>query len=123
MRLAKALFLGLALVGLAGCGSTPTRVPTTLQDAKVIAQDAINEANQWLIAAANVIASNVKEGIMTKAEAQAALDHVRKLGDDADRAQRLLDSGDPDALDVANLTRTAIIALHREVAARARRTP
>lgn len=83
-------------------------------------QDAINEANVTLTAVANVIAQNVKDGIFTKDEAQKYLDQVKDLARKVDTAQALIRAGDPKGAEQAELLRTLIVALHREVAARAR---
>ena len=114
----RALVLGLALA-LGACTSVP-KLPTNLSEAQASAQASINDANAWLTATSNVIAANVKEGIMTKAEGQAALDKVRAIARQVDEAQAFLRAGNPKAVDVAQLAQRAIIALHREVAARAR---
>ena len=110
------------IAGLSGCAAPKQAVsaPATPQS---IAQDAINETNQWLLATARVIGSNVEQGVMTKAEAQAALDQVRVIARQADQAQAFVRSGDPRAVDLASLAQRAILALHRQVAERARRTP
>lgn len=84
-------------------------------------QEAINEANVYLTATANVIKQNVEDKIYTKDEAQKYLNKVRELSKKVDDAQVLVRAGLPDAKDQAELVRSLIIALHREVAARARK--
>ena len=101
-----------AVLLLAACAN-PVTVPQT-------PQEAINEANVTLTATSNVIAQNVADGIFTKAEAQSYLDKVRELAKKVDDAQALVDAGLPDAKDRAELVRRLIVALHREVAQRAR---
>lgn len=120
----KALILALSL--LAGCAmfTQPGTIPVSqqLSPAAQTAQTAINEANILLTAAANVIAQNVVDGISTKAEGQKQLDQVRTYAAQVDRAKRLLDSGDiVAAKDQAELASKLIVALHREVASRARK--
>lgn len=102
----------MAVMLLAACAN-PLTVPQT-------PQGAIDEANVMLHATANVIAQNVADGIYTKAEGQKYLDKVRDLAKKVDDAQALVDAGLPDAKDRAELVRRLIVALHREVAQRAR---
>jgi hypothetical protein len=83
-------------------------------------QEAINEANVTLTATANVIAQNVKDGIYTKDEGNRYLGKVRELADKVDAAQKLVNSGLPDAKQQAEIVRSLVLALHREVAQRAR---
>jgi hypothetical protein len=85
-------------------------------------QGLINEGNVTLTATANVIAQNVQEGVMTREEAQSALDRVRTYAKRLDAAQALLDTGDlRNAATQAKLLSSLIIALQREVAAKARK--
>jgi soluble cytochrome b562 len=107
----RVLFLLLLLVGCVN----PVAVPSS-------PQEAINEANITLAAAASVIGQNVKDKVFTKEEGQRYLDKVRELAKKVDDAQRLVDAGLPDAAKQADLVKSLIVALHREVAARARRT-
>jgi polyhydroxyalkanoate synthesis regulator phasin len=117
--IASTIVLALAgaalMVALGGCINQPT-VPQT-------PQEAINEANITLTATATVIGQNVKDGIFTKDEAQRYVDKVRELGGQLDQAQALVKSGMPDAKSRAELVRSLILALHREVATRARVKP
>jgi hypothetical protein len=83
-------------------------------------QAVINETNVLLTASANVIAQNVKDGIYTKDEGNRYLGKVRELADKVDAAQKLVNSGLPDAKQQAEIVRSLVLALHREVAQRAR---
>jgi soluble cytochrome b562 len=98
---------------LAGCVN-PVVAPSS-------PQQAINEANITLTAAANVIAQNVNDKVFTREEGQKYIDKVRELAGKVDQAQKLVDAGLPDAAKQAEIVRTLIIALHREVAQRARK--
>lgn len=114
---------------LAGCGTMFTPAGTLpvsekLSPAAQVAQTAINEANIVLHAVAKVIGQNVVDGITPKAEGQKQIDQVRAYAAEVDRAQKMLDAGDVlGAKSKAELTQKLIVALHREVAQRARRTP
>jgi soluble cytochrome b562 len=125
----------LAVIALAamigGCGlmgpgglfpSTDIPVSPTLSPAAQAAQKAINEANVTLAATANVIAQNVTDGIWTKPEAQSYLDKVKDFAKKTDAAQVLLNGGDIlNAKNQAELLKSLILTLHREVAAKARK--
>lgn len=124
----KKLFLALLLAGLAACAlpgcSTlgTTGVSSTLSPQAQLAQGAINETNVTLAATANVIAQNLSDGTMTKDEAQVALNQVKDYATKADDAQNLLDKGLVlDAKSQAELVRGLISALHKQVAAKARK--
>jgi hypothetical protein len=114
------------LLALAGCGTLftpPGEIPVSqqLSPAAQAVQSTVNEANILLAAVASVIGQNVLDGIATKAEGQRQLDQVRAYAAEVDRAQKLLESGEIIAAkDRAELTRRLVVALHREVAARAR---
>jgi len=118
-----------AAAALAGCGTvfTPAgEVPVSskLSPAAQAAQSAIHESNILLNAVAQVVGQNAADGITLKAEAQKQLDLVRAYGAEVDRAQKLLDAGDiVNAKNRAELTHKLIVALHREVAQKARKTP
>lgn len=85
------------------------------------AQTAINEGNVLLIAFNRTVGQQKTDGIITAAERDAYLDKSDKLGADLDKAQAALRAGDlVTAQDKAELTKTLILALHREVAAKAR---
>lgn len=109
MKAYKYLFLIFLLAGCVNAVKAPTSP-----------QEAINEANITLTATANVVAQNVKDGIFTKEEGQRYIDKVRDLAKKVDAAQKLVDTGMPDAEKQAELVRDLIVALHREVAQRAR---
>lgn len=119
----RALLLSLALL-LPSCALfAPAEIPVSQQLSvqAQAAQKSINEANVALASAANVIAQNVTDGIMTKPEAQAMLDKVKDYAKKVDAAQTLLNSGDIlSAKNQADLIKSAILALHKEVAKRAR---
>ena len=87
------------------------------------AQLAVNEANLSLAAAANVIASNVKDKVWTKAQAQSHLDKVKDLSHQVDRAQELIRLGDfTGGKTQAEIVKAGLAILHREIAAKARET-
>lgn len=110
MKLYQFWHIALLLL-LAACTTVVPKTP----------QEAINEANIYLNATAQQIGENVKNGVMTKAEAQDALDKVKTYRDQVDIAQTLLDQGNAAAaMDKAKIVRSLVIALHREVAKRAR---
>jgi soluble cytochrome b562 len=100
---------------LAGCVN-PVKAPTS-------PQEAINEANITIAAAATVVAQNVQDKIFTKEEGQRYVEKLQDLARKVDEAQKMVDSGLPDAAKQAEIVRAVIVALHREIAARARRTP
>lgn len=113
----------------AGCGTLgqlfgpgePPKVDQTLSEPAQAAQSAINEANLMIAAAANVIGNNAAAGIMTKAEAQQALDEVKRLREQARSAQAVLDLGDiGNAQTQAALINQLAAALHARVAKQAR---
>ena len=83
-------------------------------------QEALNEANITLTATARVVEQNVNDKIFTKAEGQKYLDKVRDLAGKVDDAQKLVTAGLPNAKQQAEIVRALILALHREVASRAR---
>jgi len=117
----RILVLSFSLL-LSGCALVaPADIPVSakLSPAAQTVQKAINEANIALTATANVIAQNVLEGIMTKPEAQSALDKVKDYGKKVDAAQVMLNTGDVlNAKTQAELLSSLILALHREVAKR-----
>ena len=85
------------------------------------AQLAVNEANLSLTAAANVITQNLKDKVWTKQQAQGYLDKVRLYAKDVDKAQDLVRLGQFElGKSQAELTKSLIIILHREIAAKAR---
>lgn len=116
----RALFIALALAaGAMAC--TPIHSVTAPATAEARAQSAIDEANVLIAAAANVIAQNVKDGVMSRDEAQAALDRVRGFAGQLDEAQGLIREGQHVlAQNRAQLAHRLLLALHREVAAKAR---
>lgn len=118
-----AIVLGIVLQVMAGCaavGLAPvsSQKPHTPQE---IAQAAINEANATLTAINSTIASNVKEGIFTKAEAQDYLNQSISYGKRVDQAKALLDSGNiSDAKTQADILQSLILSLQRKVAEKVR---
>lgn len=104
-------------VGLVGCGMPPQGAPATLQTAMEKAQAAINEANTLLAAAAVTVEQNTKAGILTRAEAQAYVAKLRELARKVDEAQAALRLGD---VTQAGIVNKLVLALHAEIAKRAR---
>lgn len=128
LRTKVLLAVAVAMMALAAgsCGTifTPTRpigVSETLPPQLQTAQATINETNILLTATANVVAQNLKDGVYTKAEAQSYLDKVKSLASQVDTAQALIRVGDMTAMDKTKLIQQAVVVLHREVAARARK--
>lgn len=106
---------------LVGPGEAP-KVDQTLSVPAQAAQQAVNEANLTITATANVIGNNAETGVMTKAEAQKALDEVADWRKKARAAQSLLDAGDiGNAKTQAELINQAVSALQKRVAAEARK--
>jgi len=114
VRAALTALLAAALLALAGCGALGLSGPT----APKTPQEAVNEARVLSIAAADEIKDQNKAGIMSDAVAQSYLNRVKELDKRADDAQALIDVGKGD-LNQADLIRMALLALQREVAARA----
>jgi len=104
----------LALLLLAGCaGMLPDKAPTT-------PQGVIDEANIYLTAAHLQVRDNLRNRIMGSAEAEPVLAKLNEYGHAVDEAQRLLDAGQGvAAMDKAKVVRTAVIYLHRRLAAKA----
>lgn len=121
----KALVLSLALL-LPACSLMQTAevpVNTTLPAAVQTVQKTITEANILITAAANVVAQNYKDGISTKEEAMAYALKLKDMADKLDSAQQALRLGDlTNAKNQAELIQKAITLLHKEVAAKARKT-
>lgn len=119
----RVLILSLALL-LPGCAMfQPSDIPVSqsLPVAAQNAQKAINEANVTLTAAANVVSQNFADGILTKEEAQSYIAKIEDYAKKVDSAKKLLDGGDIlGAQNQAELLSKLIVALHREVAAKAR---
>ena len=120
----SALVLSLGLV-LSGCSMVaPATVPVSqsLSPAAQSVQKALNEANITIAAAANVVAQYVADGILTKPEAQKYVAELKGYAAQADKAQKMLDSGDVvNAKNQAELLNRLIVALHREVSTRSRK--
>lgn len=121
----KALVLSLALLLPACSLMQPAEVPvnTTLPAAVQTVQKTITEANILITAAANVVSQNYKDGISTKEEAMAYALKLKDMADTLDSAQQALRLGDlTNAKNQAELIQKAITLLHKEVAAKARKT-
>ena len=117
----RAVLLSLSLF-LASCGVFGPVEPISKPSSPAeTAQLAVNEANLSLAAAANVVSSNVKDRIWTKEQAQGYLNKIRDYAKDVDRAQDLVRAGQFElGKSQAELTKSLIIILHREIAAKAR---
>ncbi len=86
-------------------------------------QQAIDQTNVVLVAAAIQVRDNLAAKIMTKPEAQSALTRVKELAVMTDEAQRLLDKGLAiEAQDKVKLVNTLLTSLQREIAQKARET-
>lgn len=110
------------VLALSGCGLlAPAQIPVSQSQPVAVqeVQKAINEANVLIAAAANVVAGNVKDGVLTKAEGAAYVVQLEALAKKSDQAQTLLAGGNIlSAKNQAELLSAAILALHREVASR-----
>jgi len=118
-----AIFATIALGGCAGF-LAPAGVPVSksLPEAARSVQTVINEANILITATANVVAQNAKEGLITETEKVSYRDKLKDMAKKVDSAQDLLRLGDiTKAQTQADLIKFAITALHREVAAKARK--
>ena len=83
---------------------------------------AIDEANAALIGLNVVIGDNVAAKVWTPDQAQTYLDESKAAGGKLDRAREVLRAGLPlDARSQAEAVRALVIALHRQVAAAARK--
>ena len=121
MRLLQALALSLALAGCAGFGGEPIPVSQSLSEPAQTAQKSINEANVTLTASYRVVAQNVSDGIWTKEQGRGYVAKLNDLSGKVDEAQGLLKSNPLEAKTKAELLSRAILALHREIAAKARK--
>ena len=124
MRTFLAAVLGSLTIALGGCADTPTTPAGT--DAQKLsapvktAKAAIQEAYSLIAAAASVVKQNVDGGIWTKAEGRGyveKLDDLKKQTDDADAMVR---AGSSSADSQSALVNRLVIALHKEISARAR---
>ena len=116
------LSLGFVLSGCALVAPADLPVSQSLSAPAQAVQKTINESNIAITAAANVVAQNTIDGIWTKQEGQAYIAKLKDYASKVDAAQKMLDSGDVlNAKNQAELLSRLIVALHREVAARARK--
>lgn len=129
MRILRAWFLaaaaGALTIALAGCpgmgGRADLPVSQSLSPAAQNVQKAINEANITIAAAFNVVAQNVTEGILTKVEGQDYVGKLKNYAAKVDAAQALLKGGDIlNAQKQSEILSRAVLALHKEIASRAR---
>ena len=126
MRTILIAVLGAATIALgSGCSlvaPSDIQVSQSLPKAAQEVQKAINESNVLIIASANVLAQNLKDGVMLKAEVDGYAVKLRQMAAQVDKSQGLLRLGDiASARTQAELIQKAITALHKEVAARARK--
>jgi len=126
--LRNALLL-LALL-LSGCGAMQSMTepihakPSTEAPAVEAARTLIDETNAALIALDRAIDANIDDKIWDKQQAQTVFDESKALGKRLDQAREALRLGDPlDAKTQAEAIKFAILALHRKVAAQARKEP
>lgn len=115
-----------ATIALGGCqgmgGRADLPVSQSLSPAAQNVQKAINEANITLAAAFNVVAQNVADGILTKPEGKAYVAKLKEFAAKVDTAQALLNGGDIlNAQKQSEILSRAIVALHKEIAAKARK--
>lgn len=129
MRTVLIAVLGAATIALGGCAFVqslvqPAEIPVSqsLPVASQAVQRAINETNVLITASANVLGQNLKDGVMTKVEVDLYAAQLRQMATQTDRAQDLLRLGDVSSSKTqAELIQKAITALHKEVAAKARK--
>jgi hypothetical protein len=125
----SALALMLALAVIHAC--TPMQavsIPTDPVEALKQAQAYIDESNTLLIAVASVVRQQKVEGIITPAERDQYVAHMRDFASKVDIAQGLVDTcteskGPCDftkAWNQGRLLRQGVTIIHREIAARAR---
>jgi hypothetical protein len=121
------LFAALAIaIPLAGCGLfQPVQqlaVPTNLSEAGREAAKIINECKVDLIAANNTITSQLKAGLMTKADATQLAKSIDAYWERVKAAEALLNQGhDLAAKDQAKLLSEVVIALQKQVVARSKK--
>ena len=123
-KLFAVLALALFLPGCAIFGEPVGQiaVPKDISEVGQQAANAVNEAYVALIAANNLIKSNVDAGIYTKEQAQRYLDRSKVARLKVDAAKAAFDATDyTSAVSQANITKTLLLALQREVAAQARK--
>ena len=128
MKWMKNALLALALgLAVSACTMLPSTepvtemaVPASLDEAGQEAQKLVNEANVLLTATANVVASNVRDGIWSAETGRAYIDKIIVYSVQVDDVQDMLDLGMTDgALNQAQLLSQFIMALNKEVARRA----
>jgi len=109
-----------------GCSSFTeplARSATSTESSAVAAvRRVIDEGYATLTSLNRVIASNAREGVWTKSQAQSYLNQTREVGGKLDKARDALALGDiADAKNQAELTRVLLVELQRRVAAEARK--
>ena len=123
-----AMALGLTIAVLASCAVveplTQALPRSSVEENAAIkeARRAVDESNAALAALNQVIGDNVAAGIWTKSQAQALLDDSKAAGKKLDAAREMLRAGQAlEAKTQAELIKQAVLALHRRVAAEARK--
>lgn len=105
-------FLPIKIIGLLFLLTACASVPQT-------PQAVINEANLTITAAANTAKSNFNAGTMTLAEKDQAVAKLKEYAAQVDRAQKLLDTGNPlEAVNQVKLMQLAIRELQQQVNAK-----
>jgi len=113
-----------SLLFLGGCATQGVGLPAsqTLQketDAKATPQDYIDEAKKLATTVALTVAQQRSNGIITDAERDSYVTAIKKWRDDLNKAQLLLNAGDPaSARQRAQTINAAILTLQRELAKR-----
>lgn len=129
-KLLVALSFAIAALVLPGCGTVatlggyaePVGVDKTLPPALQKAQATVNEAEILLISAHRDLQANIRDKVYTKTEATAYNRRLRSVGKQVDEVRNLIRNGNITAEQQSELARSLIVALHREIVARSRRT-
>jgi hypothetical protein len=108
----KSIAIAMIAITMIGCQSF--QAPRT-------PQDAVNQANIVITATAKTVADNVRAGVMTIAERDVAVAELRKYAVTVHDAQLLIATGhELDAANEVKLLNTALLALQKRVADKAR---
>lgn len=118
-------FLSAAIMVLSGCALMQSaQLPAAPAFSPIEkAQAAINEANLLITASARVVISNYEAKIMNEAEFDEYGTKLVDFAEKVDTAQAGIRNGELSAIHQADILKSLVIALHREIAAKARGKP